>query len=364
MFRKNIFCVILFAVLCSNALADRIISGTYYGDLYLTADANLTEGPVTLAGMGQILDCQGHRLTASRNVTHTAIHLEAKGITVRNCVITNRFMRGITAGSLAIEFDIRENTISARSSGVSVHYNDSSRRPGNIRKNKFINNFYGVDVYLSKNMRITENDFTHSSGLTGNAILALESENVLARLNKMSSTSSNGGGAAISFSDGRNNVARQNTISGARRAFGVEVYSEVDSDVLDNTITGIGYVGIFLVNSVGSVVRNNVASNNGGRVPVAGQTIDCGGILLQNSHESDILENVVRNNIAPGDRNCVGITLFFSDDNRLFDNVSAGNEYGAYLWDSDDNLYDGNTISGNSVRNIFVSSDSTGNDFF
>jgi len=306
-----------------------------------------------------------------------------------------------------MNFTIRNSSrqLSPNRSGI---YVDTSNHC-NIIQNQFVDNLDGVSINYSFNTTLHQNSLTNS-GWTGMAIN--ESTNNTISENDIVATKGTGiklesspnnkiynnnivnntvGG--IRQSNSPNNVIYENNITAnsLQNSFGIWLTSSSNSNFSRNTFVNCGMI---VVNSYGNIVENNIVnlkpliylegvSNR--TIQEAGQVIavNCNnihannlnlsyatvGVELWETDNSEIGNNSIfgnsfcgvileksysnhvwRNNITENS-NAIRLGWFgsSSNNNEVFGNVVANNEYGIYLGFSSNN----NTISNNEIKDNY-----------
>jgi parallel beta-helix repeat protein len=240
-----------------------------------------------------------------------AISLETDGLTVSG----NEFLQGYI-GVVCVN-------------GASKNY---------IANNKFRNNSYSVEFFLSSNNTATDNTITND--VYGISILS-SFYNTITKNN----ISSDGTGTTVlrgigcDFSSSYNIMAN-NIIYSTECGISIGHWAS-NNTIVNNTIYSNNETGIeFTSSSYNRIMNNNLSSNN------------IYGIYSYNSDGNDIIHNYVSSN------GVYGIYLVKSDENNItHNNVSSNLWYGTFLIDSLNNsLYHNNFID-----NPFQAFDNTNN---
>ncbi len=177
-----------------------------------------------------------------------------------------------------------------------------------------------------------------------------------------------------------NNTVFRNTVVGNNWSTGFYLWGELDTKLLYNSISDVE-VGIDVYDSEGTEITGNTVSSVGGRAIIIRQdsfdTIVTENTLVSNSTESCDFEgdcgalfigrsddNLVQNNVLTA-YDGVGVAVGYSDSNDILDNsiTTFGEEYYAIdTWNSWDNLFLHNTLTGDYWVDDYGESDNTYSD--
>jgi len=282
----------------------------------------------------------------------------------------------------------RNNTISGNIVDFSSQHNimlDNTSN-NNITGNTVSSSQYGIAVRSSHNNRLTDNNAYNNS--VGLYITLTSSENTVSG-NK--ADSNRGSGISLyRVSDNivENNEANSNTNQGilldnsssnqvinnsaSKNARGIYVSSSSSRNILsENTAnsnsgsSGIGADGILLENSSDNDVINNIVNMNGRN-----------GVYVASSNNSDLINNTAQNNkigiSLSGSLNSVisenrvidctdsGLYLTISSNNTISKNIAYGNGEGISLDSSENNEISSNNVSSNG-NGIYMCPRSYGN---
>ena len=189
-----------------------------------------------------------------------------------------------------------------------------------VTNNNITNNEYGLDLFNSTNIEITDNTITKAK----KAIICDYSNSTINNNVIMNNTGYGIGCIHFSNSIITNNIIRNNE-------FGIECYFYSDPIITNNSITSNYNYGIGCYESADPIItHNNISENDGDGIFCSGSSPTLSGNSISNNSD-------------------YGIHLINSSNTTIIGNlVDLNNEYGIYLNDSSNNLIFHNNLVNNS----------------
>ena len=409
--RKSVFLMVLLTFLVASSFATLEVqsvkaSGTIYiradgsidpstapiqrnGDVYnltgnITSDADgivVERENIVIDGSGFAIEGPGAE--RARNVD--GIYLLRKDyVTIQNMNVKN-FTCGIVLYTSSFN-RIYKNNITNNSYGILLVYDSTGN---NINENSIVNNVYGIDfgsslvsntIYhntIANNSQGISLGYYVSTNSIGGNLIANNSEGIgldSASSNDISGNNitGNGGGIVLRYDSNSNSISR-NVIKGNGEGIGIHD-SSTNNHVRQNAfINDSLYVQYPYPNSVENNTVNGrplvyLESVRDYSVEDAGQVIlvRCNRIRVEGldlSRTSTGLQLWETNNcIFSGNtitmnRRC-GIELFSSSNNSITQNTIANSGDGIWLDSSSNNRISGNTIANNTYEGIWLDSSS------
>jgi parallel beta-helix repeat protein len=202
---------------------------------------------------------------------------------------------------------------------------------------------HGLVAMQSFNNTIKSNTIRFS-GLSSNGINLVRSTSNVISDNKIMG---NGwiGGSGISTRGSQYNILKNNWIK-TRGIYGSGIYigASDDNSLEGNKVEHSDFSGSGITIYFSS--RNNVSNNT---ACSKGQ-LDCAGVFLRWSNYNTIYANRVYSTGWEGS----GVTLIFSNENKLAKNDANNSSYGIYLGESDKNNVEYNIAQHNSDHDIYI----------
>ena len=359
-----------------------VYSGTYYENVLVNKTLNL----VGEDRNNTIID-GGHNGDV---VNFTADWVNMTGFMVRNSSIAwPNYDAGIEI-CWSSYFKVSNCNILNNFYGIYIYNSSGSAIIDNIFS---LNEWSGIIIYESSSNKITSNNISNNDwgiSIVDSSTNDINGNNIISNEYGISLSSSNG-----------NNITGNNA---SNNNIGINIKSSNQNDVIGNTISSNDFSGIYLDNSIGNNIKDNVMINDGiyiwsffsehwnthdidtsntvnskpvyylknqtgGTIPSgAGQVIlaNCTNIKVENQSlnhcsvgillgfSSNI--NIVNNNIS---NNFRGIRLDFSSNNNILGNIITLNtQVGIYLGDSLNNNITNNDVFSNNEFGIFLWSSS------
>ena len=265
----------------------------------LNADLNET---IQIDSDNITLDGDGHEISGGN--TGFGVYFQEKfGITIKNTTLKN-FSKGISF-RYSYQNILNNNSISNTYEGINGWYSANNT----LSKNKFLSNNDGICLYYSDN-----------NNLSDNIIL-------------------NNNYDGVGFYNSSNNTFVGNTVSNNHYS-GMGLYTSNTNTIIDNTILNNGSDGLSFYDSAENKVSGNNISNGGSD-----------GIPLYNSYNNIFSKNTISNNFE-GD----GVPFYNSYNNIFTDNIISNNEGGVALYYSDNNKIYNNNFLDNSTQAVIYSS--------
>jgi len=299
-----------------------IKNGTYKGNL----DVNKR-----LAFYG-IDSGNGKPIIISEADNKSAITLSADGCTMRGLMIKSENC-GLTI--LSNLNNVNNNTIVGFNTGISLEESKS-----NIIDSNDINIEGSLSrcilILCSLNNTITGNKISFYGGSASGIAIFRSFQNTISD----NIVKGNGliGGAGISSHHCFSDILHNNSIK-TRGIWGSSIYlTESFNNALDNNHVehdDFSGSGITLSSSHSNRIEHNTAEGKG--------QLNCNGIFLRHSDDNYITSNKVSSTGSYGS----GLSLAYSDENRLVGNSAVYNTNGVYIYSSDNNTIDDNIAEHN-----------------
>jgi parallel beta-helix repeat protein len=356
------------------------------GDIYTLTD-NIYES-IFIYKSGITLDGAGYIVWGSGPGPGNGIYLSSvSGVTIKNLNIY--FSRGITLYD-SNGCTVSENTIPNSYLGISLIKGSGHT----IRWNTVSAGLYGIYLRSYSDYNTIDGNTVSSNDL---GIYLANSRHSTVSVNTVSARNH---GIYLGYSDW--GTVRGNTVSDSQ--LGIYMWYS-DSAVIGNTVSATGtgiylfhydgqtvsgntissdYLGIFLSISTWVTLSNNAMTRGGiqivgpsswhwnthtidsantvGGKPVqyrkftSGETIPTGaGQVILASCSNMIVENQDISDVR------MGIVVVYGSGNTIRWNTVSAEVYGIYLYDSDSNTIDGNTVSGGGYYGIYLYQYSNGN---
>jgi parallel beta-helix repeat protein len=322
-----------------------IIDGQGNGTVIDIVASNATVAGFTIRNSSSLSGSSGVYANGASycNISGNVIEGNWYGIWLESCsnqiVSQNRFTNNQNAMYLdsSTDFLVSENSFSNNSFAVWL----SSVGAVDFQFNNVSSNNYAVWITQSINLSLNGNSITDN--VDG---IIVYSNSSLIRLSDNSISSNKD--YAISLNDcSECSIVGNNLLSKEKET--VYVRWSHGNNLTSNTVSSIGYDGIYLDQSDDNIIDGNVITKSKSAIAVyssvnntvSGNNISGNnyGINISNSRNIQIEENNVTENVIEG------IHLTFSSDNKLFSNLFSDNGKGMILTNSNGNLVARNDVS-------------------
>ncbi len=344
---------------------------------------------IVIGADGITLDCAGRFIDGDVSDTNYGIYLNNReNVTIKNCVVTD-FELGLYLLS-SRNNTLQNNKLSSSSNGIYLRASSNNTLAGNVansdmigiylylgshnntlvsnnasqssgsgyyvysncHNNSLINNYAvsnsaaGIYVYSSNNNTISGNVVAHN-GMSG--VLMTRANSTVLAYNSIYSNDDVGLGITES-----NYCLLLGNDATSNGVYGISLYDCSDSEIEGNNASLNDFNGIDLewyevMPNNNHRIFGNIASFNGHD-----------GIFIVDSSGNDVSNNVAESNGWNGGGG--GFSIQYVSSSTFSGNtVNSSTEHGFRIYESDNNVLSGNNVYSNALRGMYLYSGSTGN---